>query len=88
MNTGLAIWSMIPSKTERMARRTMLESSDMAMQMKFDAPPTSSKQRAWSIRERQSMSGAAGAPPVTPRTMAFNRLGGGGYSDQKAPRFA
>lgn len=79
-NTVLAIVSVIPSKTERMARRTTLDSKDDAMSMKFDPPPMTPKQRAWGAKEHY----APEAEPFTPRTTAFNRLASGSGSGSRS----
>ena len=92
-NTVLAIISLIPSKSERAARKTHLEEQKAAneQQMRFEPPPQSAKQKAWDAESTRglrtpntAMSGGLRSPnsmvgmksPVTPRTMAFNRLGG------------
>lgn len=123
-NFVLAVLSSIPTKSERLAYRTSVESNDASMQMKFDAPPTTTKSRTWSKHEskhnaddkhatsttgREDVDGngyesryfsshsqyqpptpgtaaalltPAGAP--TPRTQAFQRLGGMGSGNGDA----
>ncbi|KAL9061541.1 MAG: hypothetical protein Q9162_000073 [Coniocarpon cinnabarinum] len=83
-NTLLAILSMIPSKTERLARKTqILEGSpEQQSAMRFAPPPQSAKQKAWDAQSGRALNSPSTVggmkTPVTPRTMAFTRLGGGG----------
>lgn len=76
---------MIPSKTERIARKTKLDdegSPEQQSQMRFAPPPQSAKQKAWDAHSAKGLATPSTVggmkTPVTPRTMAFNRLGGGG----------
>ncbi|KAI9655449.1 MAG: hypothetical protein M1831_004866 [Alyxoria varia] len=63
VNTLLALWSMVPSKTERHARHASLDSIDSQKgQMRFEPPPTTPKQRHWSARASEmNISGANNA---------------------------
>jgi hypothetical protein len=66
-NVVLSIWSMIPTQEQKEARQKRLEEEI------DDFTPVSAvpNEKTW---EMSNMSG--GAVPFTPRTTAFNKLGG------------
>lgn len=73
-NLGLAIWSIIPSKEEREARRTEIE------ERRLEVSPVSevSGEKAWEMRNVPRTPSSL-RQPFTPRTLAFNTL------DRKLP---
>jgi len=68
-----AIWSMIPTKADRLARQTSVEEAN-DLPADYSPESISSMDKPWELQNVPSRS--AMKAPVTPRTQAFNRLGG------------
>lgn len=82
LHIALAIYSLIPSRTQRHARTTSVESSvgSDARDPKDMSPQSlmSYRQKEWEMGTLPRTPGTTGAmkSPMTPRTVAFNTLGG------------
>lgn len=83
LHIPLAIYSLIPARTQRHARTTSLESSSMEPDNRDpkDMSPQSLmsyRQKEWEMGTLPRTPGTAGGmkSPMTPRTVAFNTLGG------------
>lgn len=86
LNTILALWSMVPTKAQKEKRaRKIAEQRENELDMEdnnfqYPPPPQSKGAKAW---EHEMKTMPVGQPadsifrnPITPRTAAFNKLGG------------
>lgn len=76
MHLPLAAWSVIPTTQQRFASDTSIESVGFT---KCSPRSVASSEQQWEMQQYQRVPGTAGGmkSPMTPRTVAFNVLGGG-----------
>lgn len=76
MHLPLAAWSVIPTTQQHFASDTSIESVGFT---KCSSQSDASGGQQWEMQQYPRMPGAAGGmkSPMTPRTVAFNMLGGG-----------
>ncbi|KAB8349882.1 hypothetical protein FH972_023895 [Carpinus fangiana] len=91
LNFVLAVWSMVPTQAQKEKRAHQREEeSELDMEennFQYPPPPQSKKAKAWEHEMQQFNApptpGTSGGlkSPVTPRTFAFNKLGGNSGRD-------